>query len=228
MLATWPAASWCSSSFKKLRYVCKSFPSLPCSSGCKRFHSTVVHNNSFLHGRQNLQGMEGDMIARGSGQRWQNCLCKKSSVGHLLMTIAPPAGDATCQRPTQPGSEAWRREANITQCLFLTSFYCWLNEDLDRMSRKGSWLASPFSTGEMKGVSSTGSFVMLQSAASRRQSTHLVHLSPPSSFLTSLRNDSIGKMKERICCRWQGPQGNTTPLLPSSLGEQTFAFSLTL
>lgn len=48
--------------------VCKSFLSPPCSSGCRRFHSMSAPNTSFSHERWNLQGMQGDMIARGSGQ----------------------------------------------------------------------------------------------------------------------------------------------------------------
>lgn len=77
-------------------------------------------------------------------------------------------------------------------------------------------------------VSAALAVLLCSSQSSRRQSTYSVPLSLTSSFLTSLKNDSVGKIKERICFSWQGPCGNITPLLPFSLGEQTFAFPLTL
>lgn len=86
-----------------------------------------------------------------------------------------------------------------------------------RMSREGSWLPSPFGTGGMKGC---------QQQAEDRAPT-LFPCPPTSSFLTSLKNDSVGKIKEIICFSWKGAHGNITSLLPSSLGEQTFTFSVT-
>lgn len=230
MPATWPAASWHSSSFKKLTSVCKDKGHLSANPSLHllRMQEVSLHDCSqYIFTRE----ME---FPRNSG--WHDSKRQRArgaALGSVRKAVdAPSRLYFHCLgMPCVRGQHGVRgmRKGSKHHSVFFSDIFLVLAEWRPRQDVQRGLLASlTLWHWRDKGVSAALAILLCSSRQQAEDRAPTLFPCPPSIFLTSLGIDSVGKIKERMCCSWQGPHGNIISLLPSSLGEQTFVFSLTL